>query len=284
MVQLYWLSIRQYGTEVTTGQQARAREGDGRINTSAKQGIQAIARAVAILRSLEDASAGLSLGEIAQRTGLARSTVQRIVDALAAEQMLVAATPKARVRLGPTLVRLAASAGVDIERAVRPLLEELSRELEETVDLSMLQGRSAVFLDQIAGGHRLRAVSAIGESFPLHCTANGKALLRFLPADALETLLRSHVQAHTPRTLSDPQAIRRAMRQADKTGLAWDEEEHSEGISAVGTAFADPLGRAFAISKPVPTVRFKRKRAQLGEALLRTRERIVTMFAPEGRP
>lgn len=198
--------------------------------------------------------------------------------------MLVAATPKARVRLGPALVRLAASARVDVERAVRPLLEDLSRELGETVDLSMLQGRSAVFLDQIAGGHRLRAVSAIGESFPLHCTANGKALLRFLPADSLDTLLRSHLQAHTRRTSTDPDAIRRAMRQADKTGLAWDEEEYSEGISAVGTAFADPLERAFAVSIPVPTVRFRRTRVQLGEALLRTRARIVAMFPSEGRP
>ena len=141
-----------------------------------------------------------------------------------------------------------------------------------------------MFLDQIAGGHRLRAVSAIGESFPLHCTANGKALLRFLAPDSLDTLLRSNLQAHTHRTLTDPAAIRRAMLQADKTGLAWDDEEHSEGISAVGAAFADPLGRAFAVSIPVPTVRFKRKRVPLGEALLRTREQIVAMFPSGGSP
>ena len=269
--------------QVTTGQQDPADRGGATIKTRATQGIQVIARAVAILRSLENASGGLSLGEIAQRTGLARSTVQRIVDELAAQQMLVAATPKARVQLGPALVRLAASARVDIERTVRPLLEELSRDSEETVDLSMLQGRSAVFLDQIAGSHRLRAVSAIGESFPLHCTANGKALLNFLPADSLEGLLRSQLQSHTPQTLTKPAALRRAMRQADKTGLAWDDEEYSEGISAVGTAFADPLGRAFAVSIPVPTVRFRRKRVQLGKALLQTRERIIALFPPEGR-
>jgi DNA-binding IclR family transcriptional regulator len=283
MVQLYWLTIRQYRTQVTPGQHDQRFEGGSIVKTQAKPGIQVIARAAAILRSLEGASGGLSLGEIAQRTGLARSTVQRIVDELAAQQMLVAVTPRARVQLGPALVRLAASVRVDTERTLRPLLEELSRSTEETVDLSILQGRSAVFLDQIAGTHRLRAVSAIGESFPLHCTANGKALLNFLPADSLDALLGSQLQTHTRRTLTEPAAIRRAMVQVDKTGLAWDDEEHSEGICAVGTAFADPLGRAFAVSIPVPTVRFRRKRAQLGKALLQTRTQIIALLSTGGR-
>jgi DNA-binding IclR family transcriptional regulator len=230
---------------------------------------------VAVLRSLEGKPEGLSLGEIAERTGLARSTVQRIVDALAAEQMLIAATPRARVKLGPALVRLAASANIDMERTLRPFLEELSRDVEETVDLSMLQGRSAIFLDQVTGGQRLVAVSAIGEAFPLHCTANGKALMASLPADALTRMFAARLKPHTPNTLVNAQPLRDAIEQYRRTQLAWDDEEHSEGISAVGTAFTDRLGRAFAISIPVPTVRFARKRQQLAAALLKARERIV---------
>ena len=55
--------------------------------------IQVIARAGAILRALENESAGLSLGQIAQRVHLARSTVQRIVAALVAEKLVIAASP-----------------------------------------------------------------------------------------------------------------------------------------------------------------------------------------------
>src|SRR5689334_12557813 len=75
--------------------------------------VQVIARAAAILRALEDEAAGLSLGQIAQRVNLARSTVQRIVAALEAEKFLIAASPNGRVRLGPTILRLAASARTD---------------------------------------------------------------------------------------------------------------------------------------------------------------------------
>src|ERR1700721_234349 len=72
--------------------------------------IQVIARAAAILRALEHEPEGLSLAQIAQRVKLARSTVQRIVAALAAEKLLIAASPNARVRLGPTILRLAPAA------------------------------------------------------------------------------------------------------------------------------------------------------------------------------
>ena len=136
-----------------------------------------IARAAAILRALEDEAAGLSLGQIAQRVNLARSTVQRIVAALEAEKFLIAASPNGRVRLGPTILRLAASARTDFVAVARPYLVQLSNELKETVDLAVVKKDHLVFIDQVIGSQRLRTVSAVGETFPLHCTANGKAYL-----------------------------------------------------------------------------------------------------------
>ena len=61
--------------------------------TNDKSQVQVIARAAAILRALEDENSGLSLGQIAQRVSLARSTVQRIVAALSAEVFVIAAGP-----------------------------------------------------------------------------------------------------------------------------------------------------------------------------------------------
>src|SRR5262245_39081560 len=103
-----------------------------------KSQVQVIARAAAILRALEEQPAGLSLGQISQRVDLARSTVQRIVAALAAEKLLIAASPTGRVRLGPTILRLAASARTDFVALARPFLVRLSNELNETVDLATI--------------------------------------------------------------------------------------------------------------------------------------------------
>src|SRR5215472_13223989 len=120
-----------------------------------KSQIQVIARAGAILRALENETSGLSLGQIAQRVALARSTVQRIVAALAAERLVIAASPMGRVRLGPAILRLAASVRTDFVALVRPFLVQLSHELHETVDLATVKGDHLVFIDQVIGSQRL---------------------------------------------------------------------------------------------------------------------------------
>jgi DNA-binding IclR family transcriptional regulator len=248
--------------------------------------IQVIARAASILRVLEGEQGGLSLGQIAERVQLARSTVQRIVEALRAEHLLIAATPTSGVRLGPALVRLAASADVDFDQITRPTMTALSQQLGETVDLSVLKAKSAVFIYQVQGAHRLRAVSAVGESFPLHCTANGKALLGLMNPAEVDRHLRTPLEKMTRNTLVRINEVKQALEMTRKMGYALDNEEHTEGISAVGTAFLDPLGRSLALSIPVPSTRFKRMRNVLIKHLLEARALITTGLHPgtPGRP
>jgi DNA-binding IclR family transcriptional regulator len=260
-------------------------------NPKARRSVQVIARAADVLRALEGESQGLSLGQIAQRVDLARSTVQRIVDALSQEHFLIAASPTAGVRLGPALIRLAASAHVEFDQITRPLLVELSKRVGETVDLSVLKGSVAVFTDQVQGIHRLRAVSAVGETFALHCSANGKALLSLMDEQKLERLLRVPLARLTANTIVLRSDLAKTLEAVRREGLAYDLEEHTEGICAVGTAFLDPLGRAVAISIPVPTTRFRNKRlkALLTQELLRTRARMIeslgaSVSAPRGSP
>jgi DNA-binding IclR family transcriptional regulator len=242
-----------------------------------RHSVQVIARAANVLRALEGESNGLSLGQIAQRVGLARSTVQRIVEALSEEHFLIAASPTAGVRLGPALIRLAASAHVEFDLITRPLLAQLSQKVGETVDLSVLRGSVAVFTDQVQGVHRLRAVSAVGETFPLHCSANGKALLSVVEEQKLERLLRGPLARLTANTIVQRAELMKAIESVRRSGVAYDLEEHTEGICAVGTAFLDPIGRAVALSIPVPTTRFRNKRlkALLTEEILQTRTSMI---------
>lgn len=243
-------------------------------------GIQVIARAAAVLRCLEDEVQGLSLGEIARRVGLPRSTIQRIVAALAAEELLTAATSTARVRLGPGLMHLAAAAQFGLDKIALPLMQQLSRLTDETVDLSMRRGESAVFIEQVQGTQRLAAISAVGKEFPLHCTANGKALLALLPPEQRDQLLVGRLKAYTAKTLPRDR-LRTELRETESSGIAYDHEEHSVGITAIGTAFRDRLGRAYALSIPVPTARFGAKRKQLERLLAKTRKTLLERLETE---
>jgi DNA-binding IclR family transcriptional regulator len=51
-------------------------------------------------------------------------------------------------------------------------------------------------------------------------------------------------------------------------GFAEDNDDHTEGISAIGIAFRDFSGEVFAISLPIPTSRFAERRALVMAALL----------------
>lgn len=233
-----------------------------------KSQVQVIARAAAILRALEDEAPGLSLGQIAQRVNLARSTVQRIVASLEAEKLVIAASPTGRVRLGPSILRMAASVRTDFVSLARPFLVNLSNELRETVDLAMVKRDHLVFVDQVVGPQRLRTVSAVGETFPLYCTANGKAYLAQLDDAAVEALLGDTYQARTPHTPTRLEPLLAELKVVRKAGVAVDREEHTLGICAAGVALRDLIGNHVAISVPVPTTRFKEHEKLIRDRLL----------------
>ena len=243
--------------------------------TQEKSQVQVIARAASIMRALEDTTTGLSLGEIALKVGLARSTVQRIVSALETEKLVVAASPAGRVRLGPTILRLAGSVRTDFVALARPFLIELSKELHETVDLASIKGDHLVFIDQVTGSQRLRTVSAVGDSFPLTCTANGKAYLAELDDAAIEALVGKSYKARTPHTITRLPRLLEDIQAVRRNGYALDCEEHTIGICAAGVSMRDMLGNFVAISVPVPTQRFQKDRELICERLLATKRTLA---------
>ena len=257
-------------TKTKTPARRAAPGADAAATNAAKSGVQVIARAAAVLRALKDNPAGLSLGELAKMLGLARSTVQRIVDALDAENLVIAASPTRGVRLGPALLALAAATRFEIAEIARPTMTEISRECGETVDLSLLDGDKLVFVDQVAGVHRLRAESAIGVSFALHSTAPGKAMLAAMDDDALHNLRpRLKLTRHTRNTITSWSVLGQALATVRRSGIGSDEEENSLGICALSAALVLPTGELAAVSVPVPTQRYAGSRARI-EALLRT--------------
>ena len=183
--------------------------------------------------------AGLSLGQIAQRVELARSTVQRIVAALAAEKLLIAASPTGRVRLGPTILRLAASARTDFVAIARPFLVKLSNELGETVDLATIKKDHLIFIDQVIGSQRLRAVSAVGETFPLYCTANGKAYLAQLDEVAIARLIGTSFERRTPTRSRGSTTCSRSSRPCARPASRSTARSTRSGICAAGVVLRD---------------------------------------------
>lgn len=170
---------------------------------------------------------------------------------------------------------MANATSVDIERIARPIMEEVGRKVNETIDLSVVQGRSAVFVAQVLGNQRLAAISAVGDRFPLYCTACGKALMAHLPEGKVKAVVDTGLIAYTGNTITSAGSLNRQLEEIRNGAIAVDNEEHAEGICALGLGFADPLERLYAVSIPVPSNRFHAQRKELEEAVTECRDKIV---------
>ena len=239
------------------------------------QGIQVLSRAADILRALKADNRGLSLGGIAKRVGLPRSTVQRIVNGLVSEKLVMPNLVSGGYQLGPEILALAQAARQDVSGTLRPVIEALSRDTGETVDLSVLRNEGMVFVDQVVGTQRLRTVSAIGETFPLTVTANGKAALTWL--DDGEVARIASDERRRLETGRSPRDVVAEIGTVRDSGYALDLDEHTTGISAAGIAFR--VRRVvYAISVPAPSQRFEKERHALTEKLLALRTQIVRVL------
>ena len=247
-------------------------------STADRGGIQVISRAAAVLRALAAQPGGMSLGQIARAVALPRSTVQRIVAALAGEGLVAAGEGHGSFALGPGLEALAGRRDGATRDRLRPFLREIAARTGETADLARLEGEEMLFVDQIEGSHRLRTVSRIGERFPLTTTANGKAALACLPEAEAARLALAEIQRGGARVpgLTD---LLTDLREIRGGALALDREAHTDGICALGFAVRDTRGAVYAVSVPVPASRFARVRGRLEEVLRGARRGIGKALA-----
>src|SRR5262249_43451075 len=98
--------------------------------------------------------------------------------------------------------------------------------------------------------------------------ANGKALLANLPPEQRAHALPSRLARLTPKTITNPAALRQELERVRAEGVAYDREEQTEGICAVGAVLKGVGDELVAVSVPVPAQRFYRRESELAAALL----------------
>ena len=226
-----------------------------------------ISRAAEVLRALADEPAGLSLGQFARATGLARSTVQRLVGALEAEGFAATRPGLPGVKLGAELVRLGSAVHANLRSLFRPFLQELNHQTRDTVDLTLVMNGLPVVIDQISSTASLRVVSFVGRPLPLHCTASGKAHISAMTRAEAEALLSPPLKSFTPRTLTDPRILLKLAGNAHEGEFHLDQEEFDEGICAIALPVNTAGPDNYAVAVSMPATRFRSRLPQLREAL-----------------
>ncbi len=244
--------------------------------TRASEG-QSLSRAFAVLRAIA-AHPGASLGEIAKVTGLARSTVQRLVAALNAEGMVTKTFGQQGVFLGMELARLGAQVHLDARALLAPFMAELHARIGDNIDLTALEQGRIVVIEQIASNENIRVISYVGRAHPAHCTANGKAHLGQVSRDEALEILGETLERYTSRTITDPKALMAQVEAFRELGLYIDREEFGEDACAIATTLPEFGGRKLAVSIAMPSARFARREEDIKAALLAFRRSVTEAF------
>lgn len=234
----------------------RARE-----SKSAPVGV--VGKVLRILEALDASPTGLQLREIARQTGVNKGTSYRFVAHLESEGYLLRDDAGAYV-VGPKLARLGAGIAyhATLRKVSRPVAMALSNDTKETVNLGVLDGHEVLYLDVIESPHSFRMASQPGMHRPLNCTALGKALLAFLPAEHREELLPLLTfERATPRTIPNLARLQKELVRVVQQGYAIDDQETDMGARCVAAPILDESGRvAAAISVSGPITRMSRDR------------------------
>ncbi len=211
-------------------------------------GIQSVRRAASLLRAFGGGASELGVSELGRRLNLHKSTVSRLLATLESEGLLERAPGTEKYRLGPEIARLARQAGHlgDVREVARPFLVELAEITRETANLAVLDGDDVNNVDQVSGPHMVRVGNWVGRRTPLHCVANGKALLAFLPQAELERLTAGPLAAFTPFTVTEPAMLRSSLGQVRQQGYATALGEIEEGLNAIAAPIWGSTGAVVA--------------------------------------
>lgn len=245
-----------------------------------RTGTQAVERALAVLRVLEDGDDTLPLTTLAERAGLSVSTTHRLVRALCDAGILRQDVLTERYGLGPRLVALGQRAEASLGlAAARPALERLAVDSGESVNLGVLDGTEVVVLLCIASSQRLRFDQEAGSRVPAHASAMGKSLLAFTgPLDDVVDGLPD-LAAITGHSITSRAALRSELEHVKAQGWALNDEEREAGVRTVAAPVLGPDGRAHAaIAVQGPTVRMTDDRLpELADLVTATARRVVEL-------
>lgn len=227
--------------------------------------IQSIDRAALILKCFSEKRKEMKLTDIADELDLNKSTTHGIITTLKYHGLIDQDEETQKYRLGLYLIRLGnlVSNSIDIIDIAHPIIDEVSRNLDETVHLSKLDHNQLIYIDKVESNQSMRIFTTIGSRMPAYCTGMGKALLAFSDLDKIDELLPEVFDAITPNTIIDRKVLLEEFKSIRENGYSIDNEESDIGLRCVAAPIFDYDGNAkYALSVSGPTVRMTEERIE----------------------
>jgi len=240
--------------------------------------IQSVDRALGILDVLSKSKNALGVTEIASIMGLHKSTTFGLLTTLEKRNMVKQISETGKYALGLRLFELGniVYERMDLRNIVKPYLESLSQEFEETVHFAIEDEGMVVYIEKIESSRAVVGKSSIGKRNPLYCTGVGKCILAFMPEDEFVSKLPVQLQSYTKNTITSLEDLKRELAKIRENGFGIDNEEIEIGLRCVAAPVKDHTGKVIgAISISGPSMRLTDERIdQIKGSLIQATTRI----------
>ena len=238
---------------------------------TAENTIQSLDRALMILKVVAE-SGGLTLSELAQRTGQSPPTVYRVLSTLLTHGFAEIEEPGQRWHVGGGAFRVGSEflRRTKIAERARQPMDRLMRATGETANLGVEMRDQVLFLSQVETHETIRAFFPPGTLGPMHVSGIGKALLAWYPEDRVRRIAAAGLPRFTPRSIGETAPLLADLAAIRIRGFAVDDEERAEGMRCVAAPIFNTYGEpAAGLSVSGPAFRLTPERAAGIGALVR---------------
>jgi len=207
--------------------------------------INSIDRALNLLELLARDGESIGVTELAKRLDLDKSMIYRLLSTLVLRGYVEQDEESRKYKLGLKVVELAGMklSTVEMFSVARPLLKELVKRTGETVHMAMMVQFDIICLDKEEGPAILNIKGGIGDKYPPHASAIGKAILAYLPDDQLKLIFKKHgMVKYTPKTITSLDTLKRHLKSVRDKGYAVNDEETYLGVRSIAAPVRDRKG------------------------------------------
>lgn len=231
-------------------------------------------RLFALLEVVASKDQFFSLQQLAEETNIPKPTLHRMLQQLDSAGLLARSADNRQYGTGVRLRKLAENLLLNdtFHGARHGILRALVNEVGESCNLTALSGSEVMYLDRVETPAPLRFYLHSGSRVPVHCSASGKMFLaNMTPAQRQRLLAHAPLEAFTPKTLTDLDALEEEIKLVKRQGFALDNEEFLPGLLCVAVLVPSASGRSnLCIAAQAPIMRLNAKKAtQLLPALQR---------------
>lgn len=250
--------------------------------------VQAVQRAIQILRELAATGPRLGVTELADRLTVAKPTIHALLRTLEVEGLVVKDRESSKYQLGPDLIFLG-NAYLNTQKLRGRSLtwaDQLATRTGEAVWVAVLTGDHVLVVQHTFRPGGAVQIPEVGASIPWSTCALGKAIAAYLSTAGRDALLAGELAMLTGASVSDPRALADQLEEVPKKGYAVEDQESAVGVGGIAAPVFDRSGEvvgAIGIVGPVERLLAETARQELSIPVRETARNLSRdLGAPRG--